>query len=334
MLLILLIIGGIVVFRPDWLPEQVRAYIHEEEENAQISVTGNVEVREVDVGFTLSGRLEEVFAEEGQQVQEGEQLATVEQTKIKDTIIQRRAALDEARAALENLQSGSRQQEIDAAEAKLTAVNAELEKAKEDYERVKALYEDEFASESELDAARTAYEATQAQQKQAQEQLDLVQAGPTEETLEAAQARVTQAQAALDLAEEQLDDATISAPIAGVILKKNMEAGEIVSPGVPVYTIGDLAHPWVTVYVKEDKLGLVKLGQTAEISVDSYPNKTYPGEVTHIASEAEFTPKNVQTKEERVKLVFEVEVSVENPNRDLKPGMPADVEILLNETGS
>ncbi len=114
-------------------------------------------------------------------------------------------------------------------------------------------------------------------------------------------------------------------------MTKNLEAGEIVSAGTPVYTIGDLAHPWVTVYVKEDKLGLVKLQQTARVAVDSYPDKTYSGTVTSIASEAEFSPKNVQTKEERVNLVFAVEVSVENPNGELKPGMPADVTILLSE---
>jgi HlyD family secretion protein len=142
---------------------------------------------------------------------------------------------------------------------------------------------------------------------------------------------VKQARAALHLAEERLADTTIYAPIAGVILTKNLEAGEIVSAGTPVYTIGDLAHPWVTVYVKEDKLGLVKLQQTARVAVDSYPDKTYSGTVTSIASEAEFSPKNVQTKEERVNLVFAVEVSVENPNGELKPGMPADVTILLSE---
>lgn len=213
----------------------------------------------------------------------------------------------------------------------MAAVESKLTKAKEDFERAKALYKDEFLSEEKLDAARTTYQATLAEHEQAREQLDLVQTGPTEETLEAARARVKQAEAALRIAEEQLADTTIYAPISGVILKKNMEAGEIVSPGAPVYTIGNLAQPWVTMYIKEDKLGLVKLQQTAEVAVDSYPDKTYPGTVTSIASEAEFTPKNVQTKEERVKLVFEVEVSVENPNGELKPGMPADVKILLAE---
>ena len=119
------------------------------------------------------------------------------------------------------------------------------------------------------------------------------------------------------------------APINGVVLKKNIELGETVAQGTPIYTIGDLANPWIKVYVKEDKLGLVKLGQKAEVRVDTYPDKAYEGWVSFISSEAEFTPKNVQTQEERVKLVFGVKVRVRNVNNELKPSMPADVRIAV-----
>ena len=121
----------------------------------------------------------------------------------------------------------------------------------------------------------------------------------------------------------------IYSPVSGVILRKNNEVGETIAAGVPVYTIGDLDNPWVKVYVKEDKLGLVKLGQSAEVKTDTFPDKKYEGKITYISSEAEFTPKNVQTQEERVKLVFGVKVSVKNINDELKPGMPADVKIFL-----
>ena len=137
------------------------------------------------------------------------------------------------------------------------------------------------------------------------------------------------ARAALRTAEVRFRDSVIYAPLAAVVLRKDVEAGETVNAGMPVFTLGDLENPWVKVYVKEDKLGLVKLGQKAEISVDTFPNKRYEGTVTYISSEAEFTPKNVQTREERVKLVFGVKVSVKNQNNELKPGMPADVEILV-----
>jgi HlyD family secretion protein len=114
-----------------------------------------------------------------------------------------------------------------------------------------------------------------------------------------------------------------------VVLRKNSEAGETVAAGAAVYSLGDLESPWIRVYVKEDRLGLVKLGQKAEVMTDSFPKKTYLGTVTMISSEAEFTPKNVQTREERVKLVFALKVSVKNENGELKPGMPADVKIIL-----
>ena len=115
-----------------------------------------------------------------------------------------------------------------------------------------------------------------------------------------------------------------------MVLRKNVEAGETVAAGTPIFTIGDLQNPWIKVYVKENKLGFVKLGQKAQVRTDSYPERSYEGTITYISSEAEFTPKNVQTQEERVKLVFGVKVSVRNQQEELKPGMPADVKIVLN----
>jgi HlyD family secretion protein len=181
----LLVIAGLVAVKAGWLPQELPTYFQEEDDNAAIAVTGNIEVREVDVGFTVSGRLKQVFAEEGQAVEQDEQLATLEQTEFKDRVAKNRAVLREAQAHLEDLQSGARQQEIDSAKAKLAAVEAELTKAREDFDRARALYEDGFLSEARLDAAWTAYEATLARQQQAQEQLDLLQTGPTEETLAA-----------------------------------------------------------------------------------------------------------------------------------------------------
>jgi HlyD family secretion protein len=180
---------------------------------------------------------------------------------------------------------------------------AQLEKAKNDYARTEMLFKKEVMSAQQMDAAKTAYDVALAQ--------------------------IQQSSAQLRTSEVRLRDAVLYAPVSGVVLRKNVEAGETVPAGTPIFTIGDLENPWIKVYVKEDKLGLVKLGQIAEVRVDSYPAKKYAGEVTYISSEAEFTPKNVQTQEERVKLVFGVKVKVQNQNNELKPGMPADVRILL-----
>jgi HlyD family secretion protein len=147
------------------------------------------------------------------------------------------------------------------------------------------------------------------------------------EDIQMADQRVRQAQAALGISREKLKDTLLYAPFQGVILRKNVELGETVGAGTPAFTVGDIVNPWIKVYVREDRIGLVKLGQKAKISVDSYPKKTYEGTVTFISSEAEFTPKTVQTDEERVKLVFAVKVRVKNDEGDLKPGMPADVRI-------
>ncbi|HEY6010386.1 MAG TPA: efflux RND transporter periplasmic adaptor subunit [Nitrospirota bacterium] len=187
--------------------------------------------------------------------------------------------------------------------ANLRNAEAQLEKAQKDLERYEPLYKQHAISAQQLDSARAGYAVALAQSHQAS--------------------------AALRVVQSRLNDTVIFAPAAGVILRKNVEAGETVQAGVPIFTIGDLADPWIKVYIKEDKLGLVKLGQKASITTDSFPGKVYEGSVTYISSEAEFTPKNVQTKEERVKLVFGVKVSVRNEQNELKPGMPADVRINL-----
>jgi HlyD family secretion protein len=180
---------------------------------------------------------------------------------------------------------------------------AELERAARDFERARQLFADGVFTDQQLDAAKRNHDV--------------------------ARSLVDQAQAALRASEVRLSDTRLSSPVSGVVLERNAESGETVGAGQAVYTVGDLEEPWIRVYVRETKLGLVKLGQKATVSVDTYPGKRYPGKVVQISSEAEFTPKNVQTQEERVKLVFGVKVRVENMDDELKPGMPADVKINL-----
>lgn len=192
---------------------------------------------------------------------------------------------------------------VEQAHAAVRNAKAEYEKARKDYDRYRALSQDGAVTVQQLDAARKAYDVTRSQ--------------------------LDQSRAALRTAEVRLSDMTVDAPVSGVVLSRNAEPGETVGAGVSVYTLGDLDNPWVKVYVNETKLGLVKLGQKAQVFVDTFPNKAYEGRITYIASEAEFTPKNVQTQEERVKLVFGVKVSVNNISDELKPGMPADIKIMM-----
>ena len=154
--------------------------------------------------------------------------------------------------------------------------------------------------------------------------MQLLKAGPRPHAVAAAQAQVTQSEAAITLAHARLAEATITAPIDGVVLRKNLENGETANPGVSIVTLLDLKELWLRAYVPETDIGRVRVGQPATITVDAYPGRGFPGAITEISSEAEFTPKNVQTKKERVNLVFRLKIVAKNPDGVLKPGMPAD----------
>jgi len=214
----------------------------------------------------------------------------------------RAVAMGDKIAALDSLELESM---VSQGSAAMHNAEAQFEKAQKDLERYSTLFRDGVIASQQMDAAKTSYDV-------ALSQLQL-------------------SRAALRTADVRLKDTVIYAPLNGVVLKKNVEQGETVGAGIAVFTIGDLEEPWVKVYVQEEKLGLVKLGQHAEIRVDSFSRSRYDGVVTYISPEAEFTPKNVQTREERVKLVFGIKVSVKNRNNELKPGMPADVSITLKE---
>ncbi|OPY76688.1 MAG: Multidrug export protein EmrA [Syntrophorhabdus sp. PtaU1.Bin058] len=298
-------------------------------EDGVMLLSGNVEVTETNVGFKIPGRVIELRVDEGYRVKTGDVLAGLDNAELAGVVSQNRAALKEATEHLSELKAGSRFQEIGQAKANVNSQEAELIKAKKDYERAEMLYKNGAISASQFDTAKSAYDNRAALHKNALETLSLVKEGPRREEIKMAEHRVEQARAALKISEERFGDTVIYAPSPGVILRKNVELGETVAQGTPVVTMGDLSSPWIKVYVREDRLGLVKLGQKAKITVDTYKGKSYEGTVTYISSEAEFTPKSVQTQEERVKLVFGVKVRVKNENDELKPGMPADVRINL-----
>ncbi|HKI81325.1 MAG TPA: HlyD family efflux transporter periplasmic adaptor subunit, partial [Pseudodesulfovibrio sp.] len=188
-------------------------------------------------------------------------------------------------------------------------------------------------SQEVYDQAETGLQVAQSRSNQAQEQLRLMEKGPRPERIDAQQAEVARAEAAVRTQEAALHLMTARSPFNAVVTVRHREPGESVSPGAPVITVANLADRWVRIYVPENRVGRVYLGQSATLSTDSFPHKTYPGQVTFIANEAEFTPKNVQTAQERVKLVYMVKIAVHNDAaRDLKPGMPTDV--TLDEAGS
>ena len=292
-------------------------------------LAGNVEVTETNVGFKIPGRVVERPVDEGFKVKAGDLIARLDNAELTTLVSQSRASLKEATVKLAELEAGSRVQEIGEARANVAAQDAELQKVKNDLDRARILFKNGAISASQFDVAVSAYEARKAQRENALEAQSLTKEGPRREEIKMAAHRLELAKAAFETSEARLRDTVAYAPVDAVVLRKNVEPGETVAAGTPVVTLGDLSKPWIKVYVKEEKLPLIKLGQKARISVDAYKDKFYEGEVSYISSEAEFTPKTVQTPEERVKLVFGVKVRVSNERGELKPGMPADVRIKV-----
>jgi len=191
----------------------------------------------------------------------------------------------------------------------------------------KTLIRQGLIAAQEVDRARQAYEVATAQEKSTRQKLALLQAGSRPDQIEAARGQLAQARNALEMARTRLNEMVINSPVDGVVLHKTLEVGEMANPGVAVLTLMKPSEIWVRAYVPEEEIGRLKVGDAARISVDAYPDRRFPGRISEIASQAEFTPRNVQTKKERVNLVFRIKIAVDNPEGILKPGMPADAEI-------
>jgi HlyD family secretion protein len=284
-----------------------------------------------------------------------------EKETLAGDVEQRQADLASNQARLLELKNGSRPQEVQESSAAVQAAQSEMDRAKNDWDRAQTLYKNDDISTEQYDQFRNRFQSAAAALKQAKERDALVVAGPRVEQVDAAAAQVQHARGALKMSEantlemkrraqeltahraqiaqsranlalidSQLADTIATSPVDGVVLVKSADPGEVLGVGTTVVTVGDIEHPWLRGYVNETDLGKVKLGSKARIRTDSYPGKVYDGRVTFISSEAEFTPKQIQTQEERVKLVYRIKIEMENPRRELKSNMPADAEIVLD----
>ena len=303
------------------------------EADGAVRVSGNIEVTDVDVSFRTAGRVLERLVSEGMTVSEGQVVARLDSADLEREAMRKEAELKAAEAALRDLEAGSRPQEIAVARATVARAQAEADRLARDFERSSALYSREVISAREYEAANAASDVAGARLREAREALLLVEEGPRKEQVAQARAQVDQAREALKLAKVRLGYGTITAPLSGLVLSENVEAGDYVAPGTPVVTVGDLANVWLRAYIEETDLGRVKVGQPVEVTTDTYPGKKYAGRVSFIASQAEFTPRNVQTRKERVRLVYRIKVDIPNPERELKPGMPADAVIRTEDKG-
>lgn len=300
--------------------------------SGEIRASGTVEATEADLGFQMAGRIGWIGPREGARVATGEEVARLDQEEL---LARKRAAeaqVEAARAVLEEMTAGSRPEEIAEGRAALRGAEERLADAQRDLARTRRLFEGGAVSQEMMDKAETAAQVAESAVDQARERVRILEEGPRQERVAAQRAAVAQADAAVAQVNAALSNSVVIVPFPGVVTLRHREPGETVSPGVPVLTVMDPEDRWVRIYVREDRIGEVRLGQEATIRADTYPDRSYRGEVVFISSEAEFTPRNVQTTEERVKLVYAVKVRItEDPSYDLKAGIPADV--VLEGTG-
>jgi HlyD family secretion protein len=295
------------------------------EHPGELILSGNIEVTDAQLAFKVPGRVSARPVVEGQRVTAGQLVARLDDAEPTQEFALRRAELAAMQAMLAELEAGARPQEIAAAEAVVRSAEAERERTRLDFTRQQELLAKNAISTREFEATQAQLKVANARAAEAAERAKLIQAGPRPETIQQARARVEQATAAVALAQARLDNTRLSSPLAGVVLSHHIEPGEFVSAGTPVATVADTAHMWVRAYVNQTDLGRIQHGQKVAVRIDTYPGKAYEGIIGFIASEAEFTPKTVQTTKERVKLVFRIKVDLANPNDELKSGMPADV---------
>lgn len=313
-----ILVVGIGGFAGWWLAERQRP-------DHELVLYGNVDLRQIELAFNDSGRIAEVLAEEGDQVEKGQVLARLDTSRLRPQVARAEAEVAAQRAVVERLRNGSRPEEIAQARANLEAAKAEALNARRQYERTEVLGGRSVASEQAVDTAKTAMDTAEARVEAARKTLDLVIAGPREEEVAQGEAQLRASEAQLALLNQQLADAELSAPVDSVVRSRLMEPGEIASPQQPIFSLAVLSPKWVRAYIAEPDLAKVRPGMAADVTVDGMPGKRFPGRIGFISPVAEFTPKAVQTEELRTSLVYEVRVNVTDVDDNLRLGMPATV---------
>ena len=298
-----------------------------------ITASGTIEAIEVDVASRVMGQILELAVDEGARVKAGDLLATVDHATADIQLRQAEAGVRLADAQLALLVKGSRIEDIRQAEAALEQAQATLKVASDDARRMRELVLTGSVTPKQREDADARLTVAEAQQKAASETLSKVRRLARPEEIQASEARLAQARAAADLLAKTIAVCTITAPAGGIVTHKAVEAGELVTPGSTIVTLTELDSVYVMIYVTEMEMGRIRLGDGVEVRIDAFPNRVFPGKVTYISPEAEFTPKNVQTKEDRVKLVFGIKVEIENKDGFLKPGLPADALIRVAPEG-
>lgn len=288
---------------------------------------GNVDIRQVDLAFRVTGRLAQMRFEEGDPVLAGDLVAVLDAVPFEESLAYAEANLAVRAAQLANLEAGARPQEIAQARATVAERQAAVDNALRILERQQMLVQQGNVSQSVYDDALTAMDEAEARLASAEEALALTIEGARAEDIAAARANLQAAQVQVDQAQTQLDDTRLFAPSDGTILTRMHEPGAIVAAGQTVYTLSLDRPVWVRAYVDEPDLGLIRPGQAVEVISDTNPGHPYQGQVGFISSTAEFTPRSVETTALRTSLVYRLRVIVDEPDGGLRQGMPVTVRI-------
>jgi HlyD family secretion protein len=301
--------------------------------------SGYIEATEVRVAPEVGGRILEIAVREGDRVDRGALIARLDDTDTALALRRAEAERDQAAAQLRLLQAGARSEDVrqagaqlESAQAEVRAAEAELQSARADLSRFEALLASNAGSRKQRDDAATRVAVAEARVNAARERaraaaesVARLKAGARAEEISAARARVAAAEAQISALAKSQKDATLVSPVSGFVTAKLADAGEVIARGAPIVTITDLDHAWANVYVDEPLVPQLKLGQPVTLITDA--GQRVPGTVTFISPKAEFTPRNVQTAEERTKLVYRIKVTTDNREGILKAGMPVEAEI-------
>ncbi len=296
-----------------------------------IEESGTIETTNSIVSSEVVGKVKQILFDEGSFVKSGDTVLIIDHEKYELQLDQALAGKGAAEAQLNLIKKGAREEDIQLAEEKLKQAQSNFESAQKDKERFEKLFESQAITQKQYDDAATRFDVASSQLASAKENLNKIKNIARPEEIKQAEANFKKSKASAELIKKSISDCFVTSPFDGYIVKQFVEKGEMLSMMTSLFKVSDLSQVELVVYVSEEDLGKVKLNQTAEITTDSYEDKIYVGKVIYISPEAEFTPKNIQTKDERTKLVFAVKIKIPNPDFELKAGMPADAKIQLEE---
>ncbi len=324
---ILLFVGLAAVGGREWL----WPLLSPKEFSNELVLYGNVDIRQVQLAFNGNDRIAAMQVKEGDRVRPGQLLASLDARRLQASVARAQAQVEAQKQIVARLEAGTRIEEIRKARADVQLAEADVKNARRTLDRRRSLAGQKAASQQEADDAEAAAEVATARWNANKALLDMAVAGPRKEDIAEAKAMLNNYQAQLALAKNELADASLFAPSAGIVQDRILEPGDMASPQRSVYTLALTAPLWVRAYVSEPALGKISVGMAAAVETDSFPGKRYPGWVGFISPTAEFTPKSVEVRQLRTRLVYQVRVFVNNPQDELRLGMPATVFVPLDQ---